>query len=151
MSMAAHPPDCRILVVDDDPPLRKLLVTALRREGHTEVFGARNGAEAVEKLASDGAWSVLVLDLMMPTLSGWDVLNWLAENESHVPRTVIVASAASREILRELDPRLVNAILFKPFDVFQVAAYVSAACKLGDRDRRRKRVIPDVVPGSGER
>lgn len=149
--MADHPADCRILVADDDPPLRRLIVTALKRQRHPHVEGVVNGAEAIEKLQSDERWSVLILDLMMPKLSGWDVLEWLEKNETHAPGSVIVASAASREILRELDPRVVNAILFKPFDVFQMAAYVGAACQMGVRDRRQKRVVPEIAIGSGSR
>jgi CheY-like chemotaxis protein len=148
--MTSHPDDCRILVVDDDPPLRKLIVAALRRSRHPHVEGAANGVEAIERLREGPIWSIVVLDLMMPKVSGWDVLDWLGKHPNRVPRSVIVASAADRKILQELDPHLVNAILFKPFDVLQLAAYVKAACSLSERDRRRRRVIPEV-PGSGLR
>ncbi|HVG25591.1 MAG TPA: response regulator [Thermoanaerobaculia bacterium] len=148
--MAEHDDDCRVLVVDDDPPLRKLIVAALRRGRHAHVEGVANGVEAIEQLREGAPWNVLVLDLMMPKLSGWDVLEWLAQHRSRVPQSVIVASAADRKILRELHPELVNAILFKPFDVFQLAAYVRSACRLREADRRRRRIIAEV-PGSGER
>lgn len=148
--MTSPAEECRILVVDDDPPLRTLIVSALRRGRHASVEGASNGEEAIERLRDQGPWSVLVLDLMMPKMSGWDVLAWLSEHPAFVPSSVIVASAASRKILQELDPRLVNAILFKPFDVFQLSAYVRAACRLGHPDRRHRRVIAEV-PGSGAR
>jgi len=148
--MTAHPSNCRILVADDDPPLRQLIVTALKRARHPQVVGVTNGAEAIEKLRSE-RWSALILDLMMPKMSGWDVLSWLDQNQKCLPGSVIVASAASREILRELDPRVVNAIIFKPFDVFQMTAYVGAACQLPARDRRKKRMVPEIAPGSGAR
>jgi CheY-like chemotaxis protein len=135
--------DCRVLVVDDDPPLRMLMVTAIRRGRHMHVEGAANGAEAIEKLRS-APWDVLVLDLMMPRMNGWDVLEWLARHRERRPRSIIVASAADRKVLLELDPELVNAILFKPFDVFELAAYVKAAAGLGLPDRRRRRVIAEV-------
>lgn len=141
--------ESRVLVVDDDPALRRLMVTAVRRGRNLFVDGASNGAEAVEKLR-DEPWHVLVLDLMMPKLSGWDVLEWLSRHRDRIPRSIIVASAADRKILQELDPHLVNAILFKPFDVFQLAAYVKAAATLPSPDRRRRRVIAEV-PGSGAR
>ena len=139
--------ECRVLVVDDDPPLRLLMVTAIRRTRGMHVEGAAHGAEAIDKLLA-GPWDVLVLDLMMPRLSGWDVLEWLGRNRDHVPRSIIVASAADRKILQELDPELVNAILFKPFDVFQLAANVKAAAGLGTTDRRRRRLISEVPGGS---
>jgi CheY-like chemotaxis protein len=142
--VAEHAECCRILVVDDDAPLRKLIVTALRRRQRTQIESATNGAEAIELLQSSGPWAVLVLDLMMPTVSGWTVIEWLAEHREHVPRSVIVVSAADRGILQKLDPAVVNAIIFKPFDVFQLGAYVEAACEMHIDDRRRRRVVTDT-------
>lgn len=140
--MAEDEDPCRILVVDDDAPLRKLVETALRRK-NSEIQTASNGAEAIEQLV-ETQWDVLVLDLMMPTLSGWDVIAWLAANRERVPRSVVVVSAADRAVLRELDPSVVNAVIFKPFDVFQLGAYVSAACRLRGKDRRQRRLVSDV-------
>lgn len=148
--MTASADECRILVADDDPPLQKLIVTALRRSRHGHIEGADNGADAIARLHYDGPWNVLVLDLMMPKLSGWDVLDWMAKHPDHFPQSVIVASAADRKILKELDPKLVNAIMFKPFDVFQLAAYIGAACQLRQRDRRHARLVAEL-PGSGAR
>ena len=132
---------CRILVVDDDASLRKLMITAIRRRQRTHIEGAANGAEAIERLISDGPWTVLVLDLMMPTLSGWDVITWLAGDRARLPRSVIVVSAADREVLQKLDPSVVNALIFKPFDVFQLGAYVKAVCDLETADRRQRRLV----------
>lgn len=135
---------CRILVADDDAPLRKLIVTVLRRRRGTAIDVAVNGAEAIEQLNAGPLFSVLVLDLMMPTLSGWDVIEWLAENRARAPRSVIVVSAADRAILKRVDPTVVNAIIFKPFDVFQLGAYVKSVCDLASRDRRRGRLVVDL-------
>jgi two-component system sensor histidine kinase ChiS len=136
--------NCRVLVVDDDAPLRNLLVSALRRHGCNDVESATNGAEAIERLQNGGPWAVLLLDLMMPTISGWEVIDWLAQHRELAPRSVIVASAADRAILHRLEPNVVNAIVFKPFDVFQLGAYVKAACTLPIADRRRRRVIAEA-------
>lgn len=132
---------CRVLVAEDDAPLRQLLVTTLRRRYGTAVDAARNGAEAIELMRSGPRCGVLVLDLMMPTKSGWDVIAWLAENRERLPRSVIVVTAADRVILREIDPGVVNAIFFKPFDILQFGAYVQAACELGRDDRRKGRLV----------
>lgn len=129
----------QVLVAEDDPSLRKLMATALRRQG-LEVTTTIHGGEALTQLEA-ACWNVLVLDLMMPTMSGWDVIAWLAEHPDRKPRSVIVVSAATRAILRELDPTVVNAIIFKPFDVLQLGAYVKAACKLPTADRRRTRTL----------
>jgi CheY-like chemotaxis protein len=132
-------PGRRVLVAEDDPPLRKLLATMLRRQG-LEVTTTVHGGEALAELERS-RWDVLLLDLMMPTMSGWDVIAWLAEHPDRKPRSVIVVSAAARAILQELDPTVVNAIIFKPFDVLQLGAYVKAACTLPVADRRKTRAI----------
>src|SRR5712692_6271818 len=62
----------RVLVVDDDSSIRRMIVAALRREGY--VFSeAANGREALDIMRQDPP-SIVVLDLMMPVVSGWDVL-----------------------------------------------------------------------------
>lgn len=136
----AAPEQCRILVAEDDPPLQKLIVTALRRRQQYQVEAANNGAEAIEALQRD-RWNALVLDLMMPTLSGWDVIAWLAQHPEHRPSSVVVVSAADRTMLREVDPSVVNAIIFKPFDLLSLLSYVRAACELSTSDRRRARIV----------
>ncbi len=130
---------CEVLVADDDSSIRALVVSALRRR-RLQVATATNGEEALQQLQSQD-WLVLVLDLMMPAVTGWDVINWLASHPEQKPRTVIVVSATDRALLQGLDPIVVNAILFKPFDVLQLAAYVKASCELDHRDRRRSRVV----------
>src|SRR5947209_7424491 len=79
----------------------------------------------------------LILDLMMPTLTGWEVIDWLAAHRERKPGTVIVVSATERELLRQLDPTVVNAVIFKPFDIHQLGAYVKASCELPHHDRRQ--------------
>lgn len=134
---------CRILIADDDAPLRRLIVTAVRRDD-VDVEAVANGVEVIERLVAGGPWTALLLDLMMPGMSGWDVIEWLAANREHLPRSVIVVSAADRAVLQQLDPAIVNAIIFKPFDVFQVGAYVKAACDLGADDRRQRRIVAET-------
>ena len=128
-----------VLVTEDDPELRKLLALALKRR-RIEVETAANGEEAIQFLR-DHDWFVLVLDLMMPVVSGFEVVNWLAEHPDRKPRMSLVVSAMNREALQQLDPSVVNAIIFKPFDVAILAAYVKKACELEHQDRRRARIV----------
>ena len=130
---------CDVLIAEDDPAIRALLVTALRRR-RLHSTTAANGVEALQHL-KDQDWLVLVLDLMMPNVTGWDVIAWLAANTDRKPKTVIVVSAIDRELLKQLDPSVVNAVIFKPFDPMQLSAYVKASCDLSHRDRRRTRVV----------
>jgi len=137
MSSAASP--CPVLIAEDDPAIRALLVTALRRRRLRSATAA-NGGEALQHLQNQ-EWQVLVLDLMMPAVTGWDVIAWLAANPDRKPKTVIVVSATDRTLLKELDASVVNAVIFKPFDLMQLSAYVKASCDLPHDDRRRTRIV----------
>ncbi|HET7088652.1 MAG TPA: response regulator [Anaerolineae bacterium] len=63
----------KILVVDDDESLRYLMVTHLRRRGYT-VESARDGLDALQVLQTDGPFTVLVTDLMIPNMNGFQLL-----------------------------------------------------------------------------
>ena len=130
---------CPVLVVEDDPSIRSLVASALRRR-RLRLMTAANGEEALEHLKNQ-EWLVLVLDLMMPVVTGWEVIAWLAEHPERRPKTVIVVSATERSHLQHLDPRVVNAVIFKPFDIMQLSAYVKASCDLQHADRRRSRIV----------
>jgi CheY-like chemotaxis protein len=139
MRMAAKTKMPRVLLAEDDPAIRRLLAMTLRRR-RLDVEIAQDGSEALELLQRE-SWSVVVMDLMMPRVTGWDVLRWLGEHPEHRPASVIVVSAAGRDVLRELDSSIVNAIIFKPFDVLQVGAYVRNAAEHAGGDRRRARTV----------
>lgn len=102
----------RILVVDDDDAIRALLLTILRRRGFA-VDVARHGGEALERIARC-RYSVMLLDLMMPTVNGWQVLDHLRDMNGHRP--VIIVLTAGNEP-RDLNPDLVAGTVRKPFDV----------------------------------
>jgi DNA-binding response OmpR family regulator len=143
MLRAAPAKPCSVLIAEDDPSIRALLSTALRRQ-RVNFSTVADGRQAVRMLERE-RWMVLILDLMMPTMTGWEVVAWLAAHREHKPGTVIVVSATERELLRELDPTVVNAIIFKPFDILQLGAYVKASCALSHDDRRQSRMIGTPV------
>ena len=130
---------CDVLVAEDDPSIRALMASAFRRR-KLQMALAANGDEALQHLQNKD-WLVLVLDLMMPEVTGWDVIAWLAAHPERKPRTVVVVSATDRALLAELDPTVVNAVIFKPFDIMQLSAYVKASCELPHSDRRRSRIV----------
>lgn len=137
----AEPGMSGVLVVDDDRSVQNLIVAALRHDG-LEAEAASDGAQAIEALLKGkGRFCAIILDLMMPKVSGWDVIDWLKANPELVPRSVIVSTAADRTVLHELDPEIVNAIFVKPFNALELASYVRACARLKARDRRSKRMI----------
>ena len=129
-----------VLIVEDDNAIRRLLTATFQRDG-LPVTPARDGAEALEALRGR-QYRVVLLDLMMPRVSGWEVIDWLRDHPTEKPRTLIVVSATNRDVLNELDPNIVNAVVFKPFNIDELTGYVKACCTLPvAQDRRRKRMI----------
>jgi CheY-like chemotaxis protein len=112
-----------VLVVDDDDDIRECFRELLERNGHA-VAEARNGSEAISYLRSGPHPSLVLLDLMMPVLDGWQVLavlqdeGWLAT----LPVTVISAMAD----VTSLPPGV--RMLRKPVTGKSVLAEVAAAC-----------------------
>src|SRR5258707_13495889 len=92
----------RILIVDDDDAIRMLLFTILRRR-RIAVDGARNGLEALARLRTC-VYSVMLLDLMMPMKSGWDVLDELKKLPADARPMVVVLIPGSEP--RDLDPTI---------------------------------------------
>lgn len=85
-----------ILIVDDDDDIRELLGNLLRREGY-EVLEAEDGARALEILEQQPTPPCLVLlDLMMPVMSGTEVLKALEETDRLARLPVVVISAGGR-------------------------------------------------------
>lgn len=132
----------RVLVAEDDPAIQRLLAATLRRR-RLEVEVAADGAQALQALQR-ARWDVFVTDLMMPNVSGWELVRWLSDHPDRRPASVIVVSAADREALHDLDPSVVNAIFFKPFDVLHLGAYVKNAAHREGSDRRRARTLRSV-------
>ena len=113
-----------ILLADDNHEIQRLVALVLGTDGY-EVVAVENGAQAIEQLEA-ATFDAILLDLMMPVASGWDVLQWLTTNQPDVAkRSVIVLTAAVRE-LKGVDPASVYAVVTKPFDVFQLQSLVRA-------------------------
>jgi CheY-like chemotaxis protein len=91
-----------------------LIGVVLRRDGY-DVEEAVNGVEALAKL-EEGDYGAIVLDLMMPQVSGYDVLAAITERRRPARCVVIVSAAAPKEIARA-DARIVRTVLQKPFDL----------------------------------
>ena len=112
----------RILVADDDQSIRQLLGTIIKRE-RLEVDLAPDGAEAIEHLKRR-EYSVILLDLMMPRVDGFGVIQYLRDHpQTHKP-VVIVITAYADQRFKEVDAEIVSGVLRKPFDVADVGSLV---------------------------
>jgi DNA-binding response OmpR family regulator len=105
----------RVLVIDDDLPLRGMLAAALRKHGF-QVLLAGDGAEGQRALTIHNP-DIVLLDLAMPNVNGWDFLQRLHET-GHIGRPpVIVVSAHLRMDPQAILQMGVAAILPKPFNL----------------------------------
>jgi len=126
-----------VLVVEDDEQFRRLLVEYLRESSCPNVDGARDGVEALHHI-STRPYDVVVLDVMMPHMSGIDVLtslDALTSDPSVKPLrkqpAVIIITSASQEALPADDlqrrfPTFVHGVLRKPLHVPDLAASINA-------------------------
>lgn len=111
-----------VLVVEDDPAIRRLVSMILLRQGY-RVDLAADGLEAVIKLGVSD-YDVIVLDLMMPNLDGFTFLNTLAASDPSRLRKIIVTSAASPSVIRERMEGSPFGVLPKPFDISDLISRV---------------------------
>lgn len=105
-------------------PIRKLVRMVLQREGYV-VDAASDGMEAVLKLGLSD-YDVIVLDLMMPNLDGFTVIDTLAKNDPARLQRIIVTSAASPTLIRERMHGQPFNTLHKPFDIAELSNCVRA-------------------------
>ena len=111
-----------VLVVDDDPNIRRMIMASLRREGY-DFLEASNGREGLNLMRSNRP-DVVVLDLMMPFVSGWEVLQERNGDPELKSIPVIVVSAnRDPEVATAVDQGIC-AFLPKPFDIGALNALV---------------------------
>ncbi|MEA2517129.1 MAG: two-component system, OmpR family, response regulator [Actinomycetota bacterium] len=105
----------KVLIADDEPALRSLLKTNLTFEGF-ETVTASNGQEALERIKEE-APDVVLLDVMMPVMDGWRVLEELSKNENRHTKVILVTAKASSEAQLQGWELGCDEYLTKPFDL----------------------------------
>lgn len=128
----------KILVVDDESRMRKLVRDFLVRQNY-EVFEAGNGEEALDLFYEEKGIALIILDVMMPKMNGWDVVKEVRQT-SKVP--IIMLTAKSDESDELLGFELgVDEYISKPFSpkilVARVEAILRRANKIGDESQIR--------------
>ena len=111
----------RALVVEDDAAIRRLVEKLLRRESF-EIDLAPDGRVALEKLSAN-RYDVIVLDLMIPEVNGFEIIEYMKRESITVP--VAVVSAVSQQALTSLDLDIVKVVISKPFDVDEFARAIN--------------------------
>jgi len=111
--MAEHPK--RILCIEDEVEMIDLVTLILKRKGY-EVIGARGGQEGLEAIARTKP-DLVLLDLMMPEMDGWEVYHQMkaSEHSKDIPVIVVTAKAQSIDKVLGLHIGKVDDYITKPF------------------------------------
>jgi DNA-binding response OmpR family regulator len=136
----------RVLVIDDEAPIRLLCRVNLEAEG-MEVVEAADGPAGIEKAKGENP-DVVLLDVMMPGLDGWRVAEQLLQNEHtrSIPIIFLTARAEFRDRAKGLDIGGVDYIT-KPFNPLELAPLVRSLLdriERGERDELRSEKLSDL-------
>jgi CheY-like chemotaxis protein len=114
-----------VMIVEDDPDTREMLERFLQMEGF-DVRTAANGELALRALQADSSAHVILLDLMMPVMNGWE----FRQEQSRDPKlskipVVVVTAAGQREDIPSIDA---DGWLSKPVDFDRLLAMIAPLC-----------------------
>jgi len=115
-----------ILIVEDDPSIRRGMVDALRSVGH-DSFEAEDGESALRALAS-GPFDLVLLDVMMPGIDGFEVLQRIGDHSPGLPVIMVTARGAEGDRVRGLGGGA-DDYLVKPFGMRELLARVEAVLR----------------------
>lgn len=115
----------RILIVDDDPSIRFVLRLILEHEGY-EVIEAAQGQEALDMLSADPLPNLVVTDLMMPILTGMELIQRIRAELRTATLPIVVVSGNPEYARTFKASGLVSAIINKPFNAVDLAKGIRA-------------------------
>ena len=121
----------RILIVEDSPTMRQLLVFALKRMKGAEIVEAQDGMDGLRKVTSDD-FDLALIDINMPVMDGLKLISLIRAEDSlcEMPIVVITTEAASEDRARALSLGA-NEYLTKPIQSNQVLAVAKSLLKIG--------------------
>lgn len=128
----------RILIVDDEPSLLKMLQVNLELEGH-ETLLAGDGETALKRIAAE-APDLVLLDIMMPVLDGWEVLRRLQLSAGRKqPRVIVMtAKAGGHDVVKGLELGA-DEYVTKPFDMDDLLALIVVVLSRSDEASAKRR------------
>jgi CheY-like chemotaxis protein len=128
----------RILVIDDDLAIRVLLQAVLKRMKF-EVELAEDGAVGLEKVSQNGGFDLILLDLMMPRLNGYEFIDRMREKAPEHRPHIIVFTAAGKRGVDKIPANAVCSAILKPFDLDKFIDII-AECLDGSHGTRQQPV-----------
>jgi DNA-binding response OmpR family regulator len=124
-----------VLAVDDDPDLLLLLRSTVEGDGYRAIL-ASDGLMALELIAEDEP-DVICLDIMMPVMDGWSVLEELNGRDDPPPVIVVSAKTADEDIVRAFELGA-SAYVFKPFDPSRLIDTIRSILEETPAERRER-------------
>ena len=115
----------RIMIAEDEAPIRELLARALAQDGH-EVATAPNGAAALEQISGNGHFDLLVTDIQMPVMDGIALALTAARDFPDLTILLMTGFAHQRERASGLNA-IAHDVITKPFSVADIRAAVTGA------------------------
>ncbi len=115
----------RVLVVDDEADIQAVIEALLEADTY-EIDTAENGQVALDKLQRDPKPDIVLLDLMMPEMSGYTLLNELHSRGLHTAFSIIVMSA-DVFTKQQMDRMGVKSFISKPFDINDLQQVIDTA------------------------
>jgi DNA-binding response OmpR family regulator len=134
-----------VLIVDDDAEVRGLLHALLTRQGLT-VDVAGDGATALDLIGKRN-YSVVLLDLVMPDVDGFAVMESIKRPGGSAP-VVLVVTGADRSVVDRLDARHIHGIVRKPFEPDDLVTLVVACADIKSRGTFGTMAIATMIAGS---
>jgi len=114
-----------VFIVEDDVDTREMMGRFLEMEGY-HVESAANGKLALEQLDAEPGACLILLDLMMPVMDGWQFRREQVQHEAIANIPVIVVSAAGRDRIKQIDA---DGYLSKPVDLDELLTQVTQYCR----------------------
>jgi CheY-like chemotaxis protein len=114
----------KIMVVDDDEEIIKMVKTALEREGYT-VIGIKDSNECLKRLDEEKP-DLILLDILMPGVDGWELCRRIKQSELliSVPISMLTVKKSPEDIKKSLEYAHANAHLVKPLSVDELRSAV---------------------------
>ena len=131
----------RILIIEDEPKLRQFLAKGLSHEGHI-VDATENGTTGLEMM-SQAAYDLIILDLMLPGQTGFDVLNNMSTYKLEVPVLILSALNDTEHVVKGLDLGAID-YMKKPFELDELKARIRSVERMMSRGTTTRLKVNDL-------
>ncbi len=132
----------RILLIEDEVPIAEVIKLGLEQAGYTVAL-AHDGISGLER-AREGRWALLVLDVMLPGMDGWEICRTLRDERDPTPILMLTARDAVQDRVQGLDLGA-DDYLPKPFDFSELVARVQALLRREHIHKTRTLTVGDLV------